>query len=301
MISIIIPNKDNNEELQRCVASILEKSSYKNFEILILENNSQEAATFSVYKELQKSQKVQVIEYTQQPFNFSSINNFGAHHANGSILLFMNNDMEVINSDWLEHMLEYVIRPEVGVVGAKLYYLDDTIQHGGVIIGIRGIAGHAHKYAPRTSSGYFNRLMLLQNLSAVTAACLMIRRKVFEGIGGFDSNFRLAFGDIDFCMKVRENGYLVVWTPYSELYHYESLTRGFEDTEEKRNRFANEVALFRQKWSAALERGDDYYNPNLTLSTENFGINPNPVNVSVRIKPGFMNDQDGHKTGPMRE
>jgi GT2 family glycosyltransferase/predicted nucleic acid-binding Zn-ribbon protein len=295
LVSIIIPNKDHADDLQLFITSIIDKSSYQNFEILILENNSQEPATFSIYQKLQKCKKVRVIEYDRQPFNYSSINNWAVGHARGDILLFMNNDMEVINSDWLERMLEYVLRPEVGVVGAKLYYQNDTIQHGGVIVGLGGVAGHAHKCFPRSSWGYFKRLMLPQNVSAVTAACLMTKRKVFDDVGGFDPSFRLAFGDIDLCLKISEKGYLVVWTPYSELYHHESLTRGYEDTEEKKERFGKEVALFRQKWSAILERGDDYYNPNLTLDAENFDINPNPVNVSIRINPGFMVDQGRHK------
>jgi len=281
------PNKDHVDDLKRCVYSILEKSSYRNFEILIIENDSADDATFLLYKDLQQHSNINVIEYNQKPFNFSKINNFAVGYAHGNVLLFLNNDTEVINSDWLESMLEYAIRPEVGIVGAKLYYPDGSIQHAGMILGISGIAGLTYKHASHTSTGNFYRLLLPQNLSAVTAACLMIKREVFSELGGFDEQYALAASDIDLCLKALSNDYLIVWTPYSELYHHESKTRGNENTKQKRARFDGEIARFRQKWSTELERGDDYYNPNLTLSSENFSINPNLVNASPRIKPGF--------------
>ena len=292
LVSIIIPNKDHADDLRRCIHSILEKSSYKHFEIIIVENNSQEDATLLLYKELQQYANVRVIQYENQhknqPFNYSLVNNYGAGHANGDILLLLNNDLSVITPDWLERMLEYILRPEVGIVGAKLYYPDDTVQHGGVIVGLGGVAGHAHYHYPRTEPGYFCRLILPQNLSAVTGACLMIKKDVYEKVNGLDPDYRLAFGDIDLCMKVLNMGYLIVWTPYSELYHDESKTRGIEDTPEKIARFVAEIDRFKQKWSGFLERGDDYYNPNLTLGRENFDVNIEPVNVSTRIKPGFL-------------
>jgi len=184
-------------------------------------------------------------------------------------------------------MLEHVCRPEVGIVGAMLYYPDDTVQHGGVIIGIGGVAGHSHKHLPRDAPGYFGLLKLQQNLSAVTAACLMVKRDIFNQIQGFDSKFRLAFGDVDFCLKARSEGYLVVWTPYAELYHHESKTRGSEDTGEKIKRFNAEVDTFKQKWAAVLGRGDEYYNPNLTMYREDFSIAPKPHNTLNRIAPGL--------------
>jgi glycosyltransferase involved in cell wall biosynthesis len=293
LISIIIPNMDHANDLRRCVQSVMKKSSYKNFEILIIENNSRDEATFVLYQDLQQYENVRVIQFDSQPFSFSAINNYAVNYANGEILLFMNNDIEVINSDWLERMIEHIVRPEVGIVGAKLYYPDDTIQHAGVVLGVGGTAGHAHKYFQRTSPGYFTRAILPQNFEAVTAACLMIKKDIFEGVLGFDPTYQLAFGDIDLCMKVRDKGLIIVWTPYSELYHSESKTRGYEDTDEKKTRADKEAGRFRQKWAAILDRGDEYYNPNLTLESENFGINPNPVNVSVRIKPGFVIDQAG--------
>jgi GT2 family glycosyltransferase len=203
-------------------------------------------------------------------FNYSAVNNFAAKYAKGNILLFLNNDTEVINKSWLEEMIQYVQRKDVGVVDAKLYYPDDTIQHGGVILGIGGMAGHAHRFFSKTSFGYFGRLVIVQNLSAVTGACLMMRKDVFSEVEGFDERYPLAVSDVDICLKAREKGYLVVLTPYAELYHYESKSRGFDDTPEKQERFKKEIGLFKMKFGYILENGDPYYNPNLTLEKEDF-------------------------------
>jgi GT2 family glycosyltransferase len=221
---------------------------------------------------LKKYDFIKIIEWNDKTFNYSKINNFSVNYAGGEILLFLNNDVEVINSDWLERMLEHVIRKETGAVGAKLYYPDNTIQHAGVIVGIGGVAGHSHKYFPDGSYGYFGRLKIIQNLSAVTAACLMIRKEVFNEVGGFDERYPLAFNDVDFCLKIREKGYLNVWTPYSELYHHESKTRGYEDTREKKERFKVEIKTFKEKWKDFLSKGDPFYNTNLTLEREDFSI-----------------------------
>jgi len=273
LISIIIPNKDHKEDLERCISSIMEKSAYKNFEIIIVENNSEYKSTFEFYDSLtSKYDKIKIINWNNKPFNYSSVNNYAAEFARGDIFLFLNNDTEVINNDWMERMLEHVQRKEVGAAGAKLYYPDNTVQHGGVIIGLSNVAGHSHKGFSRNSCGYINRLCSIQNLSAVTGACLMVRKEVFEEVKGFDEDFVLAYGDVDICLKIRLKGYLVVWTPFSELYHYESITRGYEDTPEKRERINREIKLFHNKWRDILEEGDPYYNINLAKDKEDFSI-----------------------------
>ncbi len=206
------------------------------------------------------------------PFNYAAINNYAATQAEGEHLLLLNNDITVITPDWLETLLEHSQRPEVGAVGAKLYYSDDTIQHGGVIIGVGGIAGHSHKHAQRVDSGYFSRLHLIQNLSAVTAACLMVKKSLYQAVGGLDEpHLAVAFNDVDFCLRLREKGYLNVFTPYCELYHHESKTRGYEDTPQKKQRFVKEIAYMRKRHAAILQNGDPYYNPNLPLDRDDFG------------------------------
>lgn len=270
-ISILIPNKDYIEDLSKCVNSILNKSTYTNYEIIIIENNSELESTFVYYKAIENDEKVKVV-YWDRDFNYSAINNFGAGFASGEYILLLNNDVEVINPDWLQQMLMFAQRKDVGAVGAKLYYPDDTIQHAGIIMGIGGVAGHSHKGFPRDAYGYSSRLQLAQNLSAVTAACMLIRREVFDEVNGLDEGFKVAFNDVDLCMKVRAAGYLIVFTPYAELYHYESKSRGYENTPEKVARFNNEIQRFYSKWSRELEEGDPYYNPNLSLRTEDFAI-----------------------------
>ena len=271
LISILIPNKDHIDDLKRCIDSIFEKSTYKNIEIIVIENNSTEEKTFEYYDLLKKDDRIQIVTWTGE-FNYSAINNYGAQKARGKHLLLLNNDVEVITPDWLEQMLMFSQRSDVGAVGAMLYYADDTVQHGGVIVGIGGVAGHAHKYFPRGSYGYMSRMTIAQNLSCVTAACLMLRRDVWDQIEGLDEEFKVAFNDVDMCMRIRKAGYLVVWTPYAELYHYESKSRGTEDTPEKQKRFAGEVLRFQSRWAKELDAGDPYYNPNLTLEKEDFSL-----------------------------
>jgi len=294
MISIIILNRDHAEELNNCITSIRNKSTYDNYEIIVVENGSLEEQTFRLYDELKQNRSIRIIEY-KEPFNFSCANNFAVGNTIGDVILFLNNDIEVISHDWLERMLEHVLRREVGIVGSKLYYPDGKIQHAGVIIGIGGFAGHSHKRSLGKAPGYINRLRLIQNYSAVTGACLMMRKAVFYEIGGFDEKYDLALSDIDLCLKALSANYLIVWTPYAELIHRESVTRGYEDDENKQRRFKGEVDRFKRRWSTVLERGDEYYNPNLTLSAEDFSIDSNPVNVTVRMKPGFGMNQGGHK------
>ena len=275
LISIIIPNKDHINDLDKCLSSVYEKSTYKNFEIIIVENNSTEDKTFEYYKSIQnKYENLKVITW-DKGFNYSAINNFAVKQAKGEYVLLLNNDIEVITHDWLEQMLMFAQRKDVGAVGAKLYYPDDTIQHAGVIVGLGGVAGHSHKYFDRTDPGYMARASIAQNLSACTAACLLVRKDVYNEVGGLDEGYAVAFNDIDFCMSIRKAGYLIVFTPFAEFYHYESKSRGVEDTAEKRARFNSEVFRFQDKWGAELKKGDPYYNPNLTLDSENFALKCN--------------------------
>lgn len=269
-ISILIPNKDHIEDLKRCIDSIRDRSTYSNYEIIIIENNSVNPTTFKYYEELEKCENIRVV-YWEKGFNYSAINNFGRTFATGEYLLLLNNDVEVITLGWLEEMLMFAQRPDVGAVGAMLYYPDDTIQHAGVILGIGGVAGHSHKHFARGAWGYFSRLTLAQNLSCVTAACLMIKASVYDEVGGLTEELAVAFNDVDFCLKVREAGYLNVFTPYAELYHYESKSRGTENTAEKILRFAKEIDYMQRHWQQEL-LNDPYYNKNLTLETEDFSF-----------------------------
>lgn len=272
LVSIIIPTKDQAQLLKRCLDSILNRSTYLNYEIVLVDTGSQEPATESLYNSLKTEERVQIIDRGKPNFNYSAVNNFAVTKARGELLLFLNNDTEVIASDWIEAMVEYAQHSRVGAVGAKLLYPDETIQHGGVIVGLGGVAGHSHKSFPRGSFGYFGRLIFPQNLSAVTAACVMIPRAVFEAAGGFDEGYALAFNDIDLCLKIRSLGKQIVWTPYAELYHHESKTRGYEDTPEKQQRFQKEIDRFTEKWGTQLKDGDPYYSPNLTLDREDFSL-----------------------------
>ncbi len=273
LISILIPFRDQPDLLRACLDSILEKTTYPHFELLGVSNHSVLPETFMAMERYAATdRRIRFLRH-DVPFNYSAINNFMAAQAAGEHLLLLNNDMTVINSDWLEALLEHSQRPEVGAVGAKLYYPDDTVQHGGVIVGVGGIAGHAHKNFPRQHPGYFMRLSLIQNLSAVTAACLMVKKSLYEAVGGLDEkNLPVAFNDVDFCLRLREHGYLNVFTPYCELYHHESKTRGYEDTPQKQQRFIQEIAYMRQRHAAILRNGDPFYNPNLPLDRDDFGM-----------------------------
>ena len=265
-ISIIIPNKDHIEDLELCLFSLTKRSTYKNYEILIVENNSEKPETFEYYKKLSdRYPKVKVLTWEKE-FNYSAINNFAAKQAEGVYLLFLNNDVEILTPQWMEEMLQICQQKDVAITGAKLYYPDDTIQHAGVVLGLGGIAGHIMCKASREDPGYFGRTVTVQEISAVTAACMMIRTEDFWNAGGFDETFQVAFNDIDLCMKVRAAGKKIVFTPYAELYHYESKSRGLEDTPEKQFRFDKEVKAFEAKWSEQLAKGDPYYSPNLSVT-----------------------------------
>lgn len=267
LISIIIPNKDSIKYLKRALKSILQ-SSYENFEIIIVENNSKNKRTFKYYDEISKNDKIKVIYYKEKVFNYSAINNYGVTYAKGEYILLLNNDIEVINKEWLEEMLSICQREDVGAVGAKLLYKDNLVQHAGVVIGMGGIAGHVDKMIQDSETGYHARAVVVNNYSAVTAACLMTKKELYKKVNGLDEGFKVAFNDIDFCMKIRRENKLIVYTPYAKLYHYESRTRGYEDTPEKRKRFNSEIQLFERKWKKELDKKDPYFNKNLDLYSE---------------------------------
>ena len=272
LISIIIPNKDQVKSLDKCLESI-EKSSYKNYEIIIVENNSTEDETFAYYKKIE-SDKIRIV-YWSDEFNYSAINNFGVKHARGDYLLLLNNDVEVITTDWLEELTANCQRKDVGIVGARLYYPDDTIQHAGIVIGIGGVAGALFVGMPRMFTGYLHKAAIQQDLSAVTAACMMVKRSVYEELGGLEEELKVAFNDVDFCLRAREKGYLVVYDPNVELYHFESKSRGTEDSKEKIRRFQNEIEYMRSRWLELLKKGDPMYNPNLTLTKWDYSLRNN--------------------------
>ena len=266
MISVIIPNKDHTEDLELCLSSMAKRTSYENYEVLVVENNSEEKETFAYYEKLhERYPRVRVLTWEKE-FNYSSINNFAAEQAKGEYLLFLNNDVEILTPDWMEEMLGICQQKEVSIVGAKLYYPDYTIQHAGVVLGLGGIAGHVMCRASREDAGYFGRMVSVQEISAVTAACMLVDACDFRAVGGFDESFRVAFNDIDLCMKIRDMGRKIVFTPYAELYHYESKSRGLEDTPEKQYRFEKEITRFREKWEDQLKKGDPYYSPNLSVT-----------------------------------
>lgn len=272
LVSLLIPTRDHKSVTEIAVQSILKKTKYPNYEIIIIDNGSVEPETLNWFECIQdEDSRVKVIRY-DYPFNYSAINNFGAAQSNGLIIGLINNDIEVISPDWLSEMVSHALRPNIGCVGAKLYYSDDTLQHGGVVLGVGGVAGHSHKHFPRSVTGYFARLKLISNFSAVTGACLLVRKEIFEALGGLDQiNLKVAFNDVDFCLKVRELGYRNLWTPYAELYHHESISRGYEDTPEKQARFQAEVQFMKDKWGAKLLQ-DPCYSPNLTLDHEDFSL-----------------------------
>lgn len=272
LITILIPNKDHIADLRKCISSIEERSDYRNYEYIIIENNSTEEETFAEYERLSRENpKIRVVYY-KGDFNFSDINNFGAQYARGEYFLLLNNDTEIIRGDCLRQLLGPCQREEVGIVGARLYYEDNVIQHAGVVLGFGGIAGHAFIGDKRGDNGYFSRIICAQNYSAVTAACMMVRASVYRAVGGMSTDLKVAFNDVDFCMKVRSFGKLIVYNPRAELYHYESKSRGLENTQEKIERFNREMACFLDRWGDQVKAGDPYYNPNLTLDKANFSL-----------------------------
>ena len=271
LVTIIIPNKDQKETLTQCLNSIQEKSTYLNYEIIIVENNSEKNETFEYYKQIEKRKNIRIL-YWEKGFNFSAINNFAAQEAKGEYLLFLNNDIEVITPKWIEKLLGNCQREEVGIVGSKLYYPDHSIQHAGIIIGLGGVAGHAFLNMPGSRRGYFHKASIQMNYSAVSAACMIIKQSLFKQLGGFEEKLAVAFNDVDLCLRTVKAGYLVVYHPHVEMFHYESKSRGKEDNNEKIRRFQGEIEFMRTRWGSLLKKGDPYYNENLTLSKWNYSL-----------------------------
>ncbi len=298
-ITILIPNKDHADDLKRCIGSIFEKSTYDNYEIVVVENNSETAEIAAYYAELlgtgvdevnskidgakkntladrvavSADGKVKIVFYSGD-FNYSAINNLGASYAEGEYILLLNNDTEVITVNWMEELLMYAQREDVGAVGAKLYYADRTIQHAGVVLGLGAhrTAGHTHYKQHRNNLGYMGRLCYAQNVSAVTGACLLVKKSLFDEVGGLEEEFAVSLNDVDFCLKLREKGLFNVFTPFAELYHHESVSRGLDDNGEKAARYDRESARFRDKWKEVLEKGDPYYNVNFSLDRSDFSL-----------------------------
>jgi GT2 family glycosyltransferase len=269
-VSVIIPTRDRVELLRTCVESVLARTRYSSFEVVVVDNRSSDAAALAYLDELRQRDRVVVVAY-DAPFNYSAINNFAASISRGELLCLLNNDIEVISEDWLSEMAAQASRADVGAVGAMLYYPNDTIQHAGVILGVGGIANHAYAGQRRGHAGHGARALVAQNLSAVTAACLVVRRSLYERMGGLDEEFKVAFNDIDFCLRLREAGYRNVWTPFAELYHHESASRGSDADPENAERFLGEIRRMRQRWGTSLQ-WDPAYNPNLSLDDLNFGL-----------------------------
>ena len=278
-VSILIPTCDHIRDLETCVESIYARTTYPDFEIILIENNSKTPETFRTYERMQKEHpdNLKVVTWEGKGFNYSALNNFGEKFATGEYLLLLNNDTEVITAAWLEEMVMYAQQKRVGCVGAKLLYPDDTIQHAGVGFGIGGVAGHLHKYYPASSDGYMGRLNYVQDVYADTAACLLIRKEIYDEVGGLDESYAVAFNDVDFCVRVRQAGYTNVFTPFAQLYHYESKSRGMEDNPEKQKRFQGEVLRFQARWGDLLAKGDPCTNPNFDIQREDFSLKILPL------------------------
>ncbi|MDM8560780.1 glycosyltransferase family 2 protein [Candidatus Parabeggiatoa sp. HSG14] len=271
LVSLIIPTRDKLKLLRGTINGILNQTDYKNIEVIIMDNGSVEPDTLEYFKKIQNDSRISIIHHAA-PFNYSQLNNIGISQAKGEIIGLINNDLEVISSEWLGEMVSHALRPKIGAVGAKLYYANDTIQHAGVIVGLGGMAGHNFKYLARETPGYHWKPFLIQNYSAVTAACLIMRRQVFEEVGGLnEKHLKVAFNDVDLCLRIREKGYRIVWTPYAELYHLESASRGTDNTLKKYLRLRHELNFMQSKWGDTL-LNDPYYNPNLTIEYEDFAL-----------------------------
>jgi len=273
LVSIIIPNKDHVDDLQRCITSILSQSTYDNYEIIVVENNSVQDETFAYYEKLKEQPKIRLVKYEGE-FNFSKICNFGVEHAGGEYILLLNNDTQVISINWIEELLMYAQRPDVGAVGAKLYYPDKTIQHAGIVIGLGAhrTAGHSHYKVASTNLGYMGRLCYAQDVSAVTGACLMVKKTLYDALGGLDESFAVALNDVDFCLRLRDMGLWNVWNPYCELYHFESVSRGSDLDGERAARYEKECELFRSRYAKLLEQGDPFYNVNFSLDRSDYTL-----------------------------
>ena len=277
-ISIVIPNMDHIKDLKKCINSIL-KSTYENYEIVIVENNSKEAETFEYYEKLKSNEKIKIVKLEINEFNFSKIVNYGVQNSTGKYIVLLNNDIEIINKDWLEQMLMYVQQNNIGICGARLYFDDNSIQHAGVTIGIRGLAGHKYREVNKENFTDKDGISYVQDMSAVTAACFMVKKSDYEKLLGFDEKLAVAFNDVDFCLKMRKERKLIIYNPFVQAYHYESKSRG-EDTEskEKQERFAREYEIFVKRWWRMIGKGDPYYSINYRLDSDIPKINYNKVN-----------------------
>ena len=270
LVSVLIPNKDHTEDLEKCLSSIYTLTDYPNYQVIVIENNSTEPATFAYYETAQEKYPNLTVVRWEGPFNYPAINNFGRKAAKGDCILLLNNDVEVLSAGWMREMASLAVQPGVGGVGALLYYPDNTVQHAGVIVGLGGFAGHSHKYARRGASGYMFRQATVNNLSAVTAACLMVPAAVYNEMNGLDESFAVAYNDVDFCLRIREAGYRILFTPYAELYHYESKSRGLDLSGAAKERFESEQRRLQERFGHEKLIRDPFYNRNLTLDTEDF-------------------------------
>lgn len=269
LVSIIIPTCDEPEMLENCVRSILEKSTYENYEILLCENGSIWPQTFALYEKLLQNPRLRLCTW-EQGFNYAAINNYAAGQARGSQLLFLNNDTQVIGGDWIEQMLMFSQREDIGAVGAKLYFPDDTLQHGGVVLGMFGLAAHGQIHQDRQSPGYMGNLLYARNVSCVTGACLMVKKEYFDSLQGFDEGFAVGLNDVDFCLRLRQRGFENIFTPFAELYHFESVSRGWDLSPEKKERSKRESDLFFQRWDQVLQKGDPYWNPHFRIDCTDY-------------------------------
>lgn len=276
-VSIIIPNKDYINTLKVCLNSLKKLTTYENYEIIVVENNSEESETFEYYKKIDGKDKIKVVYFPEKEFNYSKIINFGVKNSTGDYIIQLNNDTELMTPNWIQEMLGFAQREDVGAVGVELFYPDNTIQHAGIIIGIGGVAGHVFKNLPKGIHGYFSKDAMIQNLSAVTAACIMTPKSIYDDVDYMDEKFKVAFNDVDFCLKIREKGKLIVYNPFVLFKHYESKSRGFEDTPEKKERFQAEIDRFHDKWQSVLDKGDPYYNINLRLDNDQCAIRTEKV------------------------
>lgn len=276
-VSIIIPNKDYINTLKVCLNSLKKLTTYENYEIIVVENNSEESETFDYYKKIDGKDKIKVVYFPEKEFNYSKIINFGVKNSTGDYIIQLNNDTELMTPNWIQEMLGFAQRKDVGAVGVELFYPDNTIQHAGIIIGIGGVAGHVFKNLPKGIHGYFSKDAMIQNLSAVTAACIMTPKSIYDDVDYMDEKFKVAFNDVDFCLKIREKGKLIVYNPFVQFKHYESKSRGFEDTPEKKARFQAEIDRFHDKWQSVLDKGDPYYNINLRLDNDQCAIRTEKV------------------------
>lgn len=285
LVSVIVPTRDRAKLLEACAEGVLERTNYRNLEFLIVDNGSTEPGTFAVFEALKRDSRVRVIS-APGPFNYSALNNRAAAEARGEVLLLLNNDVEVIEPGWLNEMVAHAMRPDVGAVGAKLLYADGTLQHGGVLLGVGGVAGHYCVGYDHRDPGSFGWLTLVRQVSAVTAACLAVRKEVYDAVGGLDEeNLQVAFNDVDFCIRIGERGLRILWTPYAELYHLESVSRGSDLTGQNAERFAREVAYMKRRWGAVLRR-DRFYNPNLNLVLANGDLDPAPRRTRPWLEAG---------------